>query len=196
METSTINQSVVELLEVVGLPAEFTNESLKNLADSDSRYIKDLKLNVKTILKGNKLNSKEVALMGLALAANAANDPLQKFFRKLAEENEASVEEIGEAVACASLLSSNNVLYRFRHFVNKETYGQMPARLRMNIMMNPVMGKEFFELVSTAVSAVNGCEMCVASHENSLMELGTSEERVFESIRMASVITSLVKVIY
>jgi len=196
MEVLNMNQSVAELLEVVGLNEEFTNESLRNLGDADSRYVKDLKLNFKTILKGDKLNQKEVALMGLALAANAANNPLQRFFRKLAEENEATMAEIGEAVACASLLSSNNVLYRFRHFVEKEKYGQIPARLRMNIMMTPVLGKEFFELISTAVSAVNGCQMCVASHENHLIELGTTEERIFESIRMASVIASMVKVIY
>lgn len=196
MEALAINESAAELLEVVGLPETFTNQSIQALGDADSRYLRDLKLNFKTILKGDKLNAKEVALMGVALASNAANDSLLTFFKKLAVEKEATEAEIGEAVACASLLSSNNVLYRFRHFVSKEKYGQIPARLRMNIMMSPVLGKEFFELISLAVSAVNGCQMCVASHENSLMELGTTEERVFESVRMASVITSMVKVIY
>ncbi len=196
MEAIDINESVAELLEVVGLPETFSNESLRNLSDGDSRYLRDLKLNFKTILKGDKLTGKEVALLGIALAANAANDPLQLFFKNLAIEKEATSAEMAEAVACASLLSSNNVLYRFRHFVGKEKYTQIPARLRMNIMMNPVLGKEFFELISLAVSAVNGCEMCVTSHEKSLMELESSEERVFESVRMASVITSLVKVIY
>lgn len=196
MEALAINESAAELLQVVGLPETFTNQSIQALGDADSRYLRDLKLNFKTILKGDKLNAKEVALMGVALASNAANDPLLTFFKTLAVEKEATEAEIGEAVACASLLSSNNVLYRFRHFVSKEKYGQIPARLRMNIMMSPVLGKEFFELISLAVSAVNGCQMCVASHENSLMELGTTEERVFESVRMASVITSMVKVIY
>jgi alkyl hydroperoxide reductase subunit D len=72
----------------------------------------------------------------------------------------------------------------------------MRAGLRMNIMLNPVLGKEFFELVSLCVSAVNGCEQCVKSHEASLISLGTSEARVFEAIKLSSVISSLGKVIY
>jgi alkyl hydroperoxide reductase subunit D len=66
----------------------------------------------------------------------------------------------------------------------------------MNIMARPVTGKEFFELISLAVSAVNGCEMCVKAHEASLIELGAREERIFEAVRLAAVITSLSKVIY
>ena len=50
--------------------------------------------------------------------------------------------------------------------------------------------------MSLAVSAVNGCEMCVKSHEHSLIELGSREERIFESIRLAGVITSLSKVVF
>jgi len=43
----------------------------------------------------------------------------------------------------------------------------------MSVMDNPVMGKDFFELMSLTVSALNVCEMCVASHEDSLIKLGT-----------------------
>jgi alkyl hydroperoxide reductase subunit D len=65
----------------------------------------------------------------------------------------------------------------------------------MNIMVKPILGKEFFELTSLAISAVNGCEMCVNAHENSLIELGTKEERVFDTVRLSSIIVSLSKVI-
>jgi alkyl hydroperoxide reductase subunit D len=63
----------------------------------------------------------------------------------------------------------------------------------MNIMMKPVTGKAFFELMSLAVSAVNGCEMCVKSHEQSVLNLGDSEERVFDAIRLASIVVSIDK---
>jgi alkyl hydroperoxide reductase subunit D len=61
----------------------------------------------------------------------------------------------------------------------------------MNIMMNPVLGKELFELISLAVSAVNGCESCVNSHEESVRKLGASEARIFDAIRLASVVRGL-----
>jgi alkyl hydroperoxide reductase subunit D len=38
--------------------------------------------------------------------------------------------------------------------------------------------------------------MCVKAHEASLIELGAKEERVFEAVRLAAVITSLTKVVY
>ena len=60
-------------------------------------------------------------------------------------------------------------------------------------MMKPVLGKELFELISLAVSAVNGCELCVNSHEASLIQLGSAEERIFDAVRIASVITSISK---
>ncbi len=56
--------------------------------------------------------------------------------------------------------------------------------------------KEFFELMSIAVSAVNGCEMCVKSHEVSLIGLGTSEERVFDAMRLSSVVKSMSLIVY
>ena len=65
----------------------------------------------------------------------------------------------------------------------------------MNIMMTPVLGKELFELISLAVSSVNGCEMCVKSHEASVLEAGGSEDRVWDAVRIASIVTSADRVI-
>ncbi len=189
------NETAIEILEMLELSPNHKNTALNLLAEADSKYLRDLKLNIKAALKSDTLSDKEIALMGVAIATNAVNNPLLEYFVSLSEKNEATKEEIADAAACASLLSSNNVLYRFRHFANKEKYNKLPARLRMNIMRNPVLGKEFFELVSLAVSAVNGCEMCVNSHEKSLIALGTSEERVFDSIRIASVFTSVSKMV-
>lgn len=185
-----------ELVAMLNLPEDYTNQSLELLRQGDSRYIKDLKVNLKNVLNSDQLNEKEAALLGLAIAANQNNDVLVDYFNKLSAENGASEAEIADAVACTSLLASNNVFYRFRHFTNKEKYEQLPARIKMNIMMKPVLGKEFFELVSLAVSAVNGCEQCVKSHEHSLIELGSSEERIFDAVRLSSVVVSLCKVIY
>jgi len=190
------SDTTVELLQNLGLPEDFTTDALQQLERSGTRFIKDLRVNFKNAMKSSNLDEKETALLGLSVAANATNDVLIGVFTRRAEEHGATAGEIGEAIACASLLASNNVFYRFRHFVSKEKYTQMPARIKMNIMMKPVTGKEFFELMSIAISAVNGCEMCVNSHEESLMQLESTEERVFDAIRLASIVTSLAKVVY
>jgi alkyl hydroperoxide reductase subunit D len=179
-----------DLLNDLGLGNKYTNDAIEALQEGQSRYLKDLRINLKNGLKSKEINEEEIVLLGIALAANVKNRILMDYFRKQAANLELESEKLAEAIACASLLSSNNVFYRFRHFVGKEEYQKLPARIKMNIMMKPVVGKEFFELLSLAISAVNGCEMCVNAHEASLIKIGTSEARIFDSIRLASVINS------
>jgi len=191
-----MHETIKELLADLGLQPEYTNAVLQNLGNADSKYLRDLKLNVKAVLTSDHLSAKETHLLALAVTTNNTNEILSNVFAAKAKDHGATDAEIADAQACASLLSANNVLYRFRHFVEKEAYNNAPARLRMNIMMNPVLGKEFFELVSLAVSAVNGCEMCVKSHEQSVLAAGSNESKIWDAIRIASIITSLGKVVY
>jgi alkyl hydroperoxide reductase subunit D len=191
-----IAETLNDLLSDLNIAAdEGYSTPMQQLNDTDNRYLKDLRINLKNVLQSEHLSEKESALIAYAISVNANNKNLQKSFSSLALDKGASLDELAETAACASLLAANNVLYRFRHFTGKEKYEQLPARIKMNIMMNPVLGKEFFELVSLAVSAVNGCEMCVKSHEKSVLHLGATEERIFDAIRIASVIQSLNKII-
>lgn len=182
-----LNDLKIEQGEIFGV--------LDDLVSAESKYVRDLRINLKNTLSSENMTPKEASLIALAVAANEKNRTLISSFKQISKENEATEEEIAEAFACTSLLSVNNVFYRFRHFAGKESYQQMPARIKMNIMMNPVLGKEFFELVSLAISAVNGCEMCVKSHEMSVLKLGSSEARIFDAVRLASVVRGLSQVI-
>lgn len=189
-------EGTAALLEEVGAPTGHANAALQLLGGVASRYARDLKLNLKAVLKSEHLNEKEAALLALSIAANQKNGPLTAHFQAMASSTGASAEETAEAVACASLLAANNVLYRFRHFAAKEKYQELRPGLRMNIMMNPANGKHLFELMSLAVSAVNGCEQCVKSHEASLIGLGATEEQIWDAVRIASVVASYDRVVY
>ena len=185
-----------EILTAIGVDTAYRNESLTLLEKGESRYLRDFKLNFTSTLTSEHINTKECALLALSTAVNNNNTLLTQYFTRYAEEQGATAADIAEAVGCASLLAANNVFYRFRPFTQKEKYTQIPARIRMQLMMKPVTGKEFFELMSLAISAVNGCEMCVNAHEDSLIKLGTTEERIFDAVRIASLITATGKVIY
>ncbi|WP_158796318.1 carboxymuconolactone decarboxylase family protein [Pedobacter sp. L105] len=193
---SEITETIQELLAVVGLDAEYRNDTLGLLEKGNSRYVRDLKLNFTSTFTSAHLSEKECALVALSIAVNNNNKVLTEFFEKQSIEKGATAEDVAEAAGCASLLALNNVFYRFRHFTGKEKYTQIPARVRMQLMSSPVTGKEFFELMSLAVSAVNGCEMCVNAHEKSILGLGATEERVFDAVRIASIVTSAGKVLY
>jgi len=193
---SEATEVINEFLGSIAVDPSYRTNTLDLLEKGESRYLRDFKVNFNSTLTSEHLSGKEIGLIGVAISANNHNKPLLAFYTDFAEKNGATAEDIAEAVACASLLASNNVFYRFRHFTQKEKYTQIPARIRMQIMMKPVTGKEFFELLSLAVSAVNGCEMCVNAHEDSLIKLGTTEERIFDTVRIASLITATGKIIF
>jgi alkyl hydroperoxide reductase subunit D len=191
------DEVTLELLERLKIPADFSNQSVQAFSNSSHRYPRDLRINVNNVLSSDNLEEKEAYLLALSIAVNEKNDVLIKSFAELSESEGATPDEIAEVHACASLLAANNVFYRFKHFIkdSNDSYQQMPARIKMNIMAKPVLGKEFFELMSLAISAVNGCEMCVNAHEASVRKLGANEARVFDTVRLASLIRGLCLVI-
>jgi alkyl hydroperoxide reductase subunit D len=167
--------------------------SLDKMVEGETKFVRDLRINLKNVIGSNNLTKKEAYLLALAIAVNEKSKPLIKSFTELAKENGAVEAEVAETYACAAMLATNNVFYRFKHFIKQanEKYQIMPAGIKMNIMMNPILGKEFFELISLAVSAVNGCESCVNSHEESVRKLGSSEARIFDAVRLAAVVKGL-----
>lgn len=192
METPPVNETLLNLFRDLGIDPSFTSPGIVSLSAVNNRYIKDLKLNVSTTLGSSNFTRKEAYLLALSVAANEKHNTLIAAFENLATKEGATAEEIAETHGCASLLSLNNVFYRFRHYMNgNEYYNKQPAGLRMSLMMNPAMGKALFELMSLVVSAINGCEKCVVSHEHSVKEQGASEQRIYDAIRLGAVIRSL-----
>ena len=61
----------------------------------------------------------------------------------------------------------------------------------MNIIGRPGVDKIDFELWSLAVSAVNGCGMCIESHEKQVAAGGISKEGIQDAIRIAAVMHGL-----
>jgi len=192
MFATSNKDTAVQLLQAVGLTESALSTRLHQLSDSDARYLKDLKINVTNGLNSTNLTKKEAYLIGLSVAVNEKHAELQAAFEKLAKAEGANEKEIAEVLSCTSLLVANNVYYRFRHFVKKEFYTTQPAGIRMSIMANPILGKEFFELISLVVSALNGCEMCVSSHEEALIKHGTTQNRILDAVRLGAVLRSLI----
>jgi alkyl hydroperoxide reductase subunit D len=190
------NETFTNLLNELQVTHYTPSANALALLTTDARYIKDLKINTGNVLNSNQhLDTKESALLALAVAVNEKSDLLKEAFTRRARQAGATEAVIAEIIACASLMNTNNIFYRFRHFMQKDYYNNQAAGIKMSIMMNPVCGKEFFELVSLALSAVNGCEMCVRSHEESVLRHGSSEGRVFEAVKLAAVIKGLIIVL-
>ena len=188
----TTNETVMGFFQDLGIDASFSSTPLQALASTNSKYLRDLKLNVSGMLNSKNMTRKEAYIIALSVAINEKNETLTAAFAALAKKEGATDEEIAETNACVSIMNVNNIFYRFRHFMGGvEYYDKTPAGLRMSVMMNPVMGKGLFELVSLVISAVNGCERCVTSHEHSVKETGADEPRIYDAVRLGAVIKGL-----
>jgi lipoyl-dependent peroxiredoxin subunit D len=190
------NETFNNMLNDLQIPDYTPSATAQQLIQVESRYIKDLKINVSNVLNNTQyLNKKEALLLAYAVAINEKFDLLKDTFYKQAQEAGATDAELAEIVSCTSLMNANNIFYRFRHYVKKDFYTNTPAGIKMSIMMNPVLGKEFFELVSLVVSSINGCEMCITSHEQSILQHGGSESKILEGVKLGAIIKSLITVI-
>lgn len=160
-------------------------ETLLLLKDTLPPPARDLALNLGSILEGGSLNESQRWELLLACAI-ATRNPRLKAAVEASVPAEIPAGVLEDARAAATLMAMNNVFYRFRHFVGKESYSQRPARLRMNRLARTEGPKADFELACLAVSAINGCEICVRSHEAAVLHAGLGEEQVHEAVRIAA----------
>jgi alkyl hydroperoxide reductase subunit D len=167
--------------------------SLKAFADALPDYAKDLRLNVSSMLSDQTLGDQRK--YGLLLAC--AHGSGYKLLVDAAETETAgklSPEAANAARAVAAIMAMNNVYYRFVHLASNPEYAQMPAKLRMNVIGNPGIDKADFELFSLAVSAMNGCGMCIDSHEKVLKGHNVNAETIQAAARIGAVMKAVATV--
>ena len=155
------------------------------LRDAIPEPARDLRLNLSAVLAESSLSTQQRWGVAVACAIAARNPRLR--VAVLADARAVVGDAVVEdAVAAAAIMGMNNVLYRFRHLIDKESYGERPARLRMNRLVKPAGSKTDFELFCLAVSAINGCGTCMQAHERVVLAGGLSEEQVFDAVRIAA----------
>ena len=150
---------------------------------------RDLRLNIQSVLEGTTLTSEQKWGVAVASAIAARNPELR---RAVIGDAAAAVAAgvLDDARAAAGLMGMNNVYYRFRHMVGKPSYSAKSPRLRMNWMAKPLGSRADFELFCLAVSAINGCETCMRSHEEVVLKGGITEDQVHDAVRIAATINA------
>ena len=160
-------------------------------------YAKDLRLNISTVLTPQGapgLSEPQLWMTALASAIAARNAELVRSVEAAAAQK-LDAAQLEASRAAAAIMGMNNIYYRFLHLVEDDEYAKLPAKLRMNVLGSHGIDKADFELVSLAVSAVNGCGKCVASHERKLREHQVGREAVQSAVRIASVIHAVAGVL-
>lgn len=148
---------------------------------------RDLLMNVKKILEDSPLEPSERFLGLAAIATSLDNKPLFEMASQQLQALDVSPEQIQEAKESAAIMGMLNTYYKFKGYLSPESVeSYQRAGLRMQSLAKPLNGKERFEMMSFAVSVVNGCPTCVASHEKALRALSVDPEKIHDLARLAS----------
>jgi lipoyl-dependent peroxiredoxin subunit D len=171
--------------------------TLDTLRDALPDHARDLKLNLGSVLSpagAPGLAERQIWAVALGAAEASRSPAFAAAIGELAAGHLDAAYEAG-ARAAAAIMGMNNVYYRFLHLVDDPEYGRMPARLRMNVIGSPGIDKVDFELVSLAVSAINGCGSCVAAHERQVRQHGLPREAVQSAVRIAATVHAVARVL-
>lgn len=166
--------------------------SIQTLRDQLPEYAKDIKLNIGRLISGDEVDGlQQNQAYGVALASAYGTkhaDVIAAVSGQAAET--LSDAEMNAAKAAAVIMGMNNIYYRFLHLAADKEYAKMPAGLRMNVIRNSGIDKVDFELYSLAVSAINGCGMCINAHIQEVANGGISRQGIQSAIRIASVLNA------
>ena len=169
--------------------------SLDTLRETLPAYAKDLSLNLSSLAAETVLSDQQKWGCFVA-SAHAVGVPAVV----RAAEASAAAAGLGEtaktaAKTAAAIMGMNNVYYRALHLMQNTEYRTLPAKLRMNVLTNSGVDKADFELWSLAVSAINGCGVCLDAHEAELKKREMSAPAIQAALRIAAVVNAVSRVV-
>ena len=167
--------------------------AINELKEQIPDWAKDAKLNLSSLFNLNPnlgISTQQNLMLIYSCSLSTKNTSL------ISEIEQEIAEQLSDAEkkACktvSSLMAMNNVFYRFLHLAEDKQISTIPAGLRMNAMLKPGVDKDSFELMSLAISALNGCGMCIKSHIATLQKNGISSQAIHHAAKVASIINSV-----
>ena len=158
---------------------------------------KDILLNADRVLQADPtsaLTEKQIHMIAVASGLAIKSQPVLGYIREKC--GELTPEELTAVRGAVALMSMNNIYYRTLHLLTDKSYLKERANLRMTLMQDPGCAKVDFELMSTAVSAINGCGMCLDAHEKTLRGgESVSQGSILHTVKIAAVMNALSQVI-
>ncbi len=167
--------------------------SIEQLKQNIPDFAKDIRLNVSNLFANiSQSGLSESQFYGTALAVAYSLKNKLVIEAILAEGKAFITPQLRQAAKLAAvLMAMNNIYYRAVHLAENKELALMAANLRMNGMMNPGVPKMDFELFALAVSALNGCGMCIHAHVQQLVEGAVGNMAIQSVLRIAAVLNAL-----
>lgn len=169
---------------------------MEQLLNQLHEYARDIKINVQNLFseQNQQLKMKQIFGSALACAFATKNLLLIKIMQNEVQKV-LSNDEIRAVKIASTLMAMNNIYYRFTHLVEDKEYTQMPAGLRMRLLVEHKIDKIDFEIFSLAVSIINGCGMCIDAHTNQLINHGINKTQIQLIAKISAVVNSLAQIL-
>lgn len=166
--------------------------NIESILESIPSYGVDIKLNIKNLLNTTVLSKMQVAVTFISCAVVTKNKALIDALINHFSQDITEVE-VNAAKTAGTIMAMTNVYYRFTHLASNKAYSTMPVGLRMNGLAPSKHGiaSVDFELASLACSAINGCGMCIDSHEKVLQKHEVEATKIQEAIKIAASVNAL-----
>jgi alkyl hydroperoxide reductase subunit D len=167
---------------------------LEQLKENLPDYAKDIRLNLSSLfgnIESSGLTPTQFYGSALAIAYSLKNKTLIHALE--GESLDAGLSELYFAAkTAATLMAMNNVYYRAIHLAENKELSAMPANLRMNGLIKHGIDKVDFEIFALAVSAINGCGLCIHSHVKQLLEHSVAKIAIQSTLRLAATLNALI----
>jgi alkyl hydroperoxide reductase subunit D len=168
-------------------------QTLEDIKNSIPDFAKDIRLNFSSVIINSSHDDDLVYGCAYACSLSLGNMNIAKIFE---DECRSKISDsfVNSVKSIVSIMAMNNVWYKYRDAMPSMEMKVGPQKLRVNVMGTYAgLDKLLFESISLCISAVNGCQFCVKSHSQLLIDEGKTKNYVFEIGRIASVILAAEK---
>ena len=154
-------------------------------------FLHDFYMNLKRfVLTPGKLQLKSKLLIAYCAAVVLDCRTWRDVFAARLESVGATEAEIAGAASVAATCAMYNVLFKFRDMAGSDAFRGMPVCLRGFALAGSGLDEKTVETINVAVSDLNGCKPCTAGHVARALEIGVSEEALYEAVQAAAAVAS------
>ena len=152
----------------------------------------DLSNNVKTfILRPEIISRKQAGIVAISCATTLGN---KTFSEAIKNEflYDVTDDEYRAAQISGALMTMSNIYFRAGHMMSVKGYGSLAQYdMEKSAMSTHNIDKGNFELACIAVSTINGCGLCLDSHEMKAKSAGITAEQINHVIKIAAILKAV-----
>lgn len=161
--------------------------------------VRDAALNLSRSLDGDSalLARGDRLIIGYGVVVAKTGSPqkgLAQWLADAAKQAGKTDDELEAAHAVALACATYNGYYKFRSLVDQsKDFDGFGTALRASPFVRSALSKTLVELVSLAVSVMNGCGQCVNGHVQTIRQAGLSNPNaaIDEAVRISAVVAAL-----